>query len=433
MSRLLVIDDEESIRLAMVAALSAKYQVDDAGRGEEAAERLRHESYDLVLTDLRMGKMGGLEVLREAKARNPSCAVMIVTAFASLAGTAEAMKLGADDYLAKPFSLIELEHRVAAVLERSRLTEERDSLRQEGAASSNFLGQSDVFRELKGWMFQAAASSQSVLIFGERGSGKESLARAIHASSSRKNRPFVKLNCQVEHLEAELFGQERGAYTDAKVLRKGVLERADLGTLFLEAPEALSPELQGKLQQALEQRSFERLGGTASLKSDFRLITATELDLKAKVAEGQFRGDLYAMLAAFSVVMPPLRERGTDALLLTEHFLKGRKLRLSPEGEALLRAYDWPGNIRELQCVVERAAFLSQAEILRLDLVLSAQESSGSGMRVGKNLAELMDEAEKRLVEEALHRAGHNQSQAAKWLGIERSTLQYKLKKFKLA
>jgi DNA-binding NtrC family response regulator len=355
------------------------------------------------------------------------------------------MKAGADDYLTKPFSLAELEHRVGGMLDRSRLADERDYLRSEMAENNNLVGSSPAFEGVKRLIAQAGPSGVSVLVLGETGSGKEGVARALHEASPRRGRPFIAVNCSAfasSLIESELFGHERGAFTGAQALRKGRIELADSGTLFLDEVGDLPAETQVKLLRAIEQKSFERVGGSSTLKSDFRLISATHRDLKAMAAEGRFRDDLYFRLAVFPLQLPPLRERGDDVVALAEYFLRkkapGRKLRLGAEAEALLKGYRWPGNVRELQNVVERAALLSPGEILRLDLAMDSggdpkNAAERTPMNSGKNLAELMDDAEKRLVEEALSRAEKNQSRAAKLLGIERSTLQYKIKKFKLS
>ena len=442
MSRILIVDDEDSIRLALLSALRPRHACDEAKSGEAALELLRHGAYDLVLSDLRMGKLGGLEVLKEAKGLNPHCAVMIFTAHGSIENAVEAMKAGADDYLTKPFSLAEVEHRVAALLSAQRNSEERDYLRAEMAESHALVGASEAFSEVKKLISQAGPSEASVLILGETGSGKEGVARALHAVSPRKSRPFIAVNCSAFAsglIESELFGHEKGSFTGAVALRKGRIELADGGTLFLDEVGDLPPETQVKLLRAIESKSFERVGGSQTLKSDFRLISATHRDLKGMAAEGRFRDDLYFRLSVFPLQVPPLRHRGDDVIILAEHFLRkkapGRHLRLPSEAEALLKSYRWPGNVRELQNVVERAALLSPGEILRLELALSDKLEPGakSAAQSGKNLAALMDEAEKRLVEEALRLAEGNQSQAAKWLGLERSTLQYKIKKHGLA
>lgn len=294
MSRILIVDDEESIRMALHAALSSRHHADQAADGEAALGLLRHESYDLVLSDLRMGNVGGIEVLKEAKARNPRCAVMILTAYGSIENAVEAMKAGADDYLTKPFGLDEVEHRVKGLLEKIRLSDERDYLRSEMAGSNSLLGSSPAFEQVKKLIAQAGPSGASVLVLGETGSGKEGVARALHEASPRKHRPFVAVNCSAFAsglIESELFGHEKGAFTGAHALRKGRIELADGGTLFLDEVGDLPAETQVKLLRAIEQKSFERVGGSVSLKSDFRLVSATHRDLKAMAAEGRFRDD----------------------------------------------------------------------------------------------------------------------------------------------
>jgi DNA-binding NtrC family response regulator len=413
--------------------------VEDASKGEEALERLRHESYDLVITDLRMGRMGGMDVLKDAKARNPRCAVMIVTAYASIESAAEAMKSGADDYLAKPFSLIELEHRVAALLDKCRWSEERDLARARRAEGNCYVWPSAAMGGLKQRMAQVAESGLNVLIESEPGCCEEELAWAIHDSSARKPRPFVALRCGTLDegaFAAALLGHERGAYSGSSALRRGGLELAEGGTLYLGQVGELSMPSQGKLLKALEQKGFERLGGSTLIRCDVRIVSSSHRDLKALVQDGRFRDDLYFRLAGSKLDPPPLRQLGDELMILAERFLRlteaGKPLRLGGDAESLLLNYGWPGNLEELKSVIERAVLLSPGEILRLDLAMQAPAPSPS-VPSGKNLAELMDDAEKALVVEALKRSGNNLSQAAKLLGIERSTLQYKVKKFGLA
>ncbi len=438
MSRILIVDDEDTIRLALVQAFSARHQVEEAADGESAMVKLRQGAFDLVLTDLRMGTATGLDVLREAKAAHPRCGVVILTAYGSVEGAVEAMKAGADDFLTKPFRLEEVERRAAALIEKQRLFEERDYLREAGAAGAGLVGESAAFKEVLRNIALAAPSAASVLILGETGSGKEGVARAVHDGGPRRKGPFVAVNCSAFAtglLESELFGHEKGAFTGAERLRKGRLELADGGTLFLDEVGDIPMETQVKLLRALETKSFERVGGAATLKSDFRLLAATHRDLPGMVKSGQFREDLYFRLAVFPISVPPLRERPSDLLLLAEHFLKakapGRGMQLPEGAQALLAAYPWPGNVRELQNVVERAVLLSDSQVLRLDLALAQSPAGASEGGVG-NLVEKMEQAERELVAEALRRAEGNQTHAAKMLGIERSTLQYKLKKHKL-
>jgi DNA-binding NtrC family response regulator len=440
MARILVVDDEDSIRLALKTALSARHQVDEAADGESALVRLNRQGYDLVLTDLKMGALDGLEVLRQAKAGQPGCAVVILTAYGSVDNAVEAMKAGADDYLTKPFRLEELEHRVESLLEKGRLREERDDLDRAAGLGQPLVGESAPFRAALRLAEQAAASDASVLVLGETGSGKEGLARRVHELSPRAKRPFVAVHCAALPaglIESELFGHEKGAFTGAVAARKGRLELADGGTLFLDEVGEIPPETQVKLLRALEQKAFERVGGTATLKSDFRLVTATHRDLRALVKEGRFREDLYFRLAVFPITLPPLRERGDDVLLMARHFLAargGRPLALGPGAEARLRAYAWPGNVRELMNVIERAALLSDGDTLALDAALAGTTGAADmearlPAAAAGNLTGRLESAEKTLIADALKRSGNNQSQAAKLLGLERTTLQYKMKK----
>ena len=439
MARILIVDDEDTIRLALRTALGARHSVDEAADGESALVRLAQASYDLVLSDLRMGAVDGLQLLAVAKAQDPAPAFILLTAYGSIDNAVAAMKAGADEYLTKPFRLEELEHRVAAVLERRRLREERDLLRDEiGSSSGGLLGQSPAFLEVKKLIAQAGPSEASVLVLGETGSGKEGVARALHAASPRAAKPFIAVNCAAfasSLIESELFGHEKGSFTGAASQRKGRLELADGGTLFLDEVGDLPLDTQVKLLRAIEQRSFERVGGTTTLKSDFRLVAATHRDLRSLIKTGGFREDLYFRLAVFPLQLPPLRERGQDILLLARYFLglkaAGKDLKLGPESEAQMLAYAWPGNVRELQNVIERAALLSKGPLIDLGTALP-QSARGADAAPVTSLTEHLEQAEKKLLADALKRAEGNQSQAAKLLGIERTTLQYKMKKYGL-
>ena len=442
MARILIVDDEDSIRLALRTALAASHQVDEAADGEHALVQLARQDYDLVLSDLRMGKVGGLEVLASAKAQQPRCAVIILTAYGSVDGAVAAMKAGADDYLTKPFRLEELELRVEGLLDKGRLRDERDYFQAESQGAPELLGESPAFRGVLRLLEQAGPSEAAVLVLGETGTGKEGAARRLHALSPRRSRPFVAVNCSAFAsglIESELFGHEKGAFTGAVSARKGRLEMADGGTLFLDEVGEIPLETQVKLLRAIEQKAFERVGGNATLRSDFRVIAATHRDLPALVKAGRFREDLYFRLAVFPLALPPLRDRGGDVLLLARHFLArkapGRGLTLSALQEAPLQAYAWPGNVRELQNVVERAVLLSAGDELRLDLALPAAAPRPAGLELvhalqGHSLSQQLESAEKAMVAEGLRQAGGNQSQAAKLLGLERTTLQYKMKKY---
>ena len=439
MARILVVDDEDTIRLALRTVLAATHSVDEAADGESALVRLAKGAYDLVLTDLRMGAVDGLQVLAAAKAMDLAPSVILLTAYGSIDNAVAAMKAGADEYLTKPFRLEELEHRVAALLESRKLREERDLLREDAGDARGLIGESPAFQAVKRLIAQAGPSEASVLILGETGSGKEGVARALHAASPRAAKPFVAVNCASfasSLIESELFGHEKGSFTGAASQRKGRLELADGGTLFLDEVGDLPPDTQVKLLRAIEQRSFERVGGNVTLKSDFRLIAATHRDLNELIKQGKFREDLYFRLAVFPLSLPPLRQRGSDILVLARHFLEqkagARHLSIEPAAEAQLLAYPWPGNVRELQNVIERAALLSPGPSLELGLALPQASKAGLAVSAAStaSLTDQLEEAERRLLGEAMQRSAGNQSAAAKILGIERTTLQYKLKKY---
>ena len=436
MARILIVDDEDAIRLSLAEALKGAHTVEEAADGEAALVKLRRGAFDLVLTDLRMGTASGMEVLRAAKEGASPTAVILLTAYGSIDGAVEAMKAGADDYLTKPFRLEELERRVAKALEKGRLEVERDYYKSQSSPEPELVGQNPAWLEVLRLVGQAGPSNANVLILGETGAGKEGVARALHEASARRAKPFVAVNCSAfapSLLESELFGHEKGSFTGAVAARKGRLELADQGTLFLDEVGDLPADAQVKLLRAIELKTFERVGGNASLKSDFRVLAATHRDLGALVKEGRFREDLYFRLAVFPLRVPPLRERGDDVLLLASHFLArkaaGRKLAFSAVQEAQLMAHAWPGNVRELQNAVERAVLLEEGGKLALDL---AAAPAASAPAAGAGLAGRLEEEEKRAIQEAMRLEEGNQSRAARRLGLERTTLQYKLKKYGL-
>jgi len=437
MGRILIVDDEENIREVLSRALRAqRHAVDAAADGDRASELIAQNEYDLVITDLKMPGRSGLALLDFIKENTHDTAVFILTAFGSVENAVEAMKRGADDYLTKPFRLEEVEIKIDRLLKERRLLEQNRFLAEEAHARfGSLLGRSAPMQEVFRLIEQVAPTDATVLITGETGSGKELVAHTLHQRSPRAGGPFVVAHCaaySANLIESELFGHERGAFTGATALRRGRLELAQGGTLFLDELGEIPLDIQVKLLRFLESRTFERVGGNEPIHVDLRIVAATHRDLRAMVKAGTFREDLYWRVHVFPLALPPLRERADDVLLLARHFLEqksgGRSLGLSRFGERLLTSYHWPGNVRELENIIERAILLSTGETLRVDAALSGARSD---QRLGENnLPQMLEQVERRLIQEALAQCNGVQAQAAKLLGVQRSTLQYKLQKY---
>ena len=393
MSRILVADDHDALRRGLSLALGAAgHEVEEAGNGNAAIEKLHENYFDVVVSDLKMGGSDGLDVLRTTKSLHPTTSVILMTAFGSVNTAVEAMKHGAFDYVQKPFEIEEMEVKVEKALELRRLRHELDYLRHEQQESYNFeriVGASEPLQKVLTVVKKVAKSNSTVLIRGETGTGKELIAGAIHHNSLRAARNFVKVNCaalQENLLESELFGHEKGAFTGADRQRIGRFEQADGGSLFLDEIGDMSSSTQAKILRVLQEHEFERLGGTRTIKVDVRLIAATNRDLSSMVTHGQFREDLYYRLNVVTVDMPPLRERKEDILPLAMWFvrrfsseLKKKLDGLDNEAQKMLVRYNWPGNIRELENAIERAALLAEAAVIKCeDLRLGDFSSSGS-------------------------------------------------------
>src|ERR671922_114558 len=393
MGRILVADDHDSLRRGIVRALSdARHEVDEAPNGNVAIEKLHEGQYDVVLSDLKMGGSDGMDVLRTAKSLHPTTNVILMTAFGSVNTAVEAMKIGAFDYVQKPFEIEEMEVKIEKALEVKRLKNELDYLRgtqQDIYDFDRIVGSSPALQRVLDIVKKVAKSNTTVLIRGETGTGKELIAGAIHHNSLRNTRNFVKVNCaalQENLLESELFGHEKGAFTGADKQRIGRFEQADGGTLFLDEIGDMSPSTQAKILRVLQEHEFERLGGTRTLRVDVRLIAATNRDLPSMVQAGQFREDLYYRLNVVTIEMPPLRERKEDIGSLAGFFirrfageLKKKIEGLEPEALKLLMRYHWPGNIRELENAIERAMLLAEGSHIAVDdLRLGDTGASGS-------------------------------------------------------
>jgi DNA-binding NtrC family response regulator len=451
----LVVDDERTLaRVVKVFLTEAGYETEVAGDAESALEMLERLKPDVVFTDVRLPGMSGIELLQKVRAFDPTISVVVMTAFGSIEGAVEAVKLGAFDYIKKPVDLDELKLLADRARENSRLRQELSYYRKQAAREvslSGILGQSPAMRAVLDRARQIAALDETppVLITGETGTGKGLVARTIHASGPRSGRPFIDVNCTAlpaTLMEAELFGYERGAFTDAKESKLGLFEAAEGGFIFLDEVGDIELALQGKLLRAIEDRTVRRVGGIRDRKIDVRILAATNRDLQKDVQGERFRKDLYFRLAVILLRLPPLRERADDVLILAEHFLKqyaakyGRDVRrISAEAEALLRAYPWPGNVRELSHVMERAILWShEAELGAEHLSLNnpdelMQPADGPAPAVVPGLPpDGMDlgQWERAMLEQALKQSGGNQTRAAQRLGISRDTLRYRLKKY---
>ncbi len=441
---LLVADDDPAVRESLERTLKREgYQVVVASDGQAGLEQLRAGGVDLVLADLKMPGLSGLELLRAVKTVAPDVDVIMLTAFGTVEEAVQAMKDGAYDFLTKPFQRAQLIRLIRKALERRALIAENRALQQrlddllrQGAV----IGTSPAFQRMMTLIEQVAPSSATVLIEGESGSGKELAARAIHERSARRAGPFVAVNCAAlpeTLLESELFGYERGAFTGAAGRKEGRFELADGGTLFLDEVADLSPVTQPKILRVLQEGEFERVGGTKTLRVDVRIVTATNQDLAQLVREKRFREDLYYRLNVITITVPPLRERREDIPFLAHHFLRvyaaknNRKLDgFSEEALARLETYAWPGNVRELENAVERAVVLARGSLIEVaDLPASVVEGTPSAdwvkaIPVGTSLAEV----EQRVLEETLRHTKGNKTLAAKLLGIDPKTVFRKLK-----
>jgi len=466
--RILVVDDEPSMRdMLRIVLRRDGYDVAVAANGAEAIDFLARERVDLLLSDIRMPDVGGVEVLRAAKEANRDLIAFMMTAFASTDSAVEAMRLGAVDYFTKPFSMDELRLKVRQHLEAQRLKQENVLLKRALNTTHEFcniIGRSDVMIELFTMIETIARTNSTVLITGESGTGKDLVARAVHYNSLRREHPFVALNCgglPETLLESELFGHVRGAFTGADTNKKGLVEVAEHGTIFLDEIGEMNQAMQVKLLRVLQDRRFRRLGGTDEVQADIRVIAATNQDLQKMVAEGRFREDLYYRINVIQVHLPPLRDRREDVPLLAEHFLAkyandvDKVVRgISREAHALLAVYAWPGNVRELENVIERAVALEQTplvlpESLPAHLRAGAAEPSKSGaagvpsssapnapglpdIKDGFDLEALGEEFYRHYIALALERAGGVQTRAAEMLGMSFRSFRYYAKKFNL-
>jgi DNA-binding NtrC family response regulator len=454
--RVLVVDDEPGVRESLRLILKERAEVTLAVSGEEALAQVAKEHYEVILLDILMPGCDGLEVLERIREISPFAQVIMVTATKTVKTAVRAMKLGAYDYVTKPFDIDELMMIVDRAVETAALRREIEELRSEVGHRyrfDNIIGSGAKMQEVLKTVGIVAALKTTVLLTGESGTGKEVIAKAIHYNSPRVDRPLVTINCAAipdNLLESELFGHERGAFTDAHTRKLGHFERAHRGTIFLDEIGEMNPATQAKILRVLEESTFTRVGGSEQISVDVRVIAATNRDLDKGMQDGSFRSDLYYRLNVVSIHLPPLRERREDLAHLIRHFLQRKSAELSvPERSFnrdaldILHAYRWPGNVRELENVIERALVLAQTDVLGIEDLpgslgappiirtepLPVVETNGHTPPSHKTLSDAVDELEHKLIMDALVRAEYNQSRAAELLGTTRRILKYKMDK----
>ncbi|MCA1988350.1 MAG: sigma-54 dependent transcriptional regulator [Desulfarculus sp.] len=444
--RILIVEDDAVARrnLEHVLAKNQEYDIDQADGGEQALNFLGRRHYDLVLTDLRMDKVSGMDVLAEVRARHPDTEVIMLTAYAAVDSAIEAMKLGAFHYIAKPYKIDEVRAQVAHALEKTRLRQQVRDLKRQVRSGHNLefiVGKSAPMQDLVRLVRQVAPTDAGVLIIGETGTGKELVARGLHYASNRSEGRFVAFNCGAlteDLLASELFGHEKGSFTGAVATKRGLFEAADGGTVFLDEIGDTPPAMQVKLLRIIQEKVLIRVGGTEPIPVDVRVVAATHQDLKALVESGRFRSDLYYRLNVVTLKVPPLREHKADIPLLAHHFLAKYAERhakpvkgIDAEMMAALKAYDYPGNVRELENLIERAVTLSAGEVLGSrdlpDEVLAVGDQPPALTEGGLTT---LEEREKEYILWVLQKMGGNKSQAAEILGIDRVSLWRKLKRY---
>ena len=444
---ILIVDDDLAHRTMLKKLLGGwGYEVFEADDGSVAIEEVRKRSFDLILMDIRMLKVSGIEALEQVKIINPAIPMIIMTAYASVETAVDALKKGAYDYLTKPLDFDELKIAINRATEHNRLKKENEYLKERLGAEvrqQNMIGRSPLMVKLLETVAQVAATEATVLITGESGTGKEMIANAIHYNSLRKSAPFIKINCAAlaeSLLESELFGHEKGAFTGADKRREGKFRQADGGSIFLDEVSEMSAAMQVKLLRVLQERELTRVGGAEVIAVNVRVIAASNKDLKKEMEQKRFREDLFYRLNVVALNVPPLKDRKEDIPLLAQHFLqmfaaKNKKniKGFTPQSMEKLVKYSWPGNVRELMNAVERAVVLSRSEYLDADeLALLMADSPNIAGNDQLSLPENMplDEVEKRSILEAINACGGNKSEAARRLGITRKTLRKKLEKY---
>jgi len=444
--RILVVDDEPAQREMISGFLKKQaFDVVVAENGAKALELFRQDSIDLILTDQKMPHLSGLDLLQAVRAINPETPVILMTAFGSIEAAVSAIQRGATDYLTKPLNLDELLYRIRQVSDRYRIIAENRELREalgERHRIEGIIGESGQMLEVLSLVRRVAPSEATVLIRGESGTGKELIAKAIHFASSRASGPLVKVNCAAlpeTLLESELFGHEKGAFTGALTSRQGRFELANGGTIFLDEIGDLPLHLQAKLLRVLQEREYERVGSSRPINVNVRILAASHRPLEALLKAGQLREDLYYRLNVVPIFLPPLRERRSDLSLLIEYFLRrfaeknGKTIRgLTPEGRDILLRYDYPGNVRELENIIERAVVLTRDDVIASgDLPLTVQEPETVADRDPQtNLTAAVEALERRMIRDALAKSDGVQTRAAELLGMGERALRYKLIKY---
>ena len=447
--RVLIVEDEKLIRWSLRQRLEEEgCEVDDVDHGKAGLDSLSEHTFDLLMLDYKLPDMTGLDVLRKVREKDQDVVVLMITAFSNIQDAVEAMRLGAWDYISKPFKMDALMITVHKALETTRLKRQVRDYRASMTAKFGFerlLGSCPQMLKLFDMIHEIATSGASTIFLrGESGTGKDVIAKTIHYNSDRANMPFVNITCTAmaeSLLESELFGYERGAFTDAKTQKKGLMEVADGGTVFLDEIGDMPANLQAKLLRFLEEKSFRRVGGIHDIAVDVRIVAATNRDVEKLITDGTFREDLYYRLNIIPVYIPPLRERGDDIRVIAEHFVAGfaKEFRrnvtdITSEAIEKLKAYGWPGNVRELRNAAERAVLLCKHEVLTVDdFVLGSPSASNDVSKIqlppgGIKLADV----EERLVRQALRQVNNNQTQAAKLLGLSRDQLRYRMERYKL-
>jgi two-component system NtrC family response regulator len=452
METILIVDDEKNYLVVLEALLGPEgYEIVTTDNALEAVRSVRESDLDLVITDMKMPGMSGMELLEECKKIRPELPVIMMTAYGTIEMAVEAMKKKAYDYITKPFNNEELKLIIKKALENYRLTKENRLLSEalsDRYKYGNIIGKSKPMLRIYDLIGKVAQSRVSVLIMGPSGTGKELIAKAIHYNSPRKDRPFISINCGAlteTLLESELFGHEKGAFTGAIAMKKGRFEVADSGTLFLDEVGDMPAPLQVKLLRVLQEMEFERVGGTRTIKVDVRVLSASNRNIKEDVANNLFREDLFYRLNVMEIEVPPLHERVDDIPLLVKHFIekyredKGKnKIELSPEAWKALYTYTWPGNVRELENVIERAVVLNpEGSITPEDLpeeITGAEAEFDVERLVPSNvpLPDALEQIEEKMIRRALKQSNNVQAHAAKMLGITKSLIQHKLKKYKI-
>lgn len=452
MKKILIVDDEKSILdLLSVVFTKEGYSVKTALSAVKAFELIEKEDFALIITDIKLPEKSGLDILKFAKKKKPEIPVVLITAFGTIKQTVEAFKMGAFDYVVKPFDIEELKIVVANGLEKARLKEENIRLRgelNEKRNLKNMVGTSRAMMEISSLIEKISMVDSTVLITGESGTGKEVAARALHFCSPRREQPFVSINCGAlpeNLLESELFGHVKGSFTGAIVDKNGMFETAGKGTIFLDEIGETTPMTQVKLLRALEERTVRRVGGTVEIRLEGRIVAATNQNLEERIKEGKFREDLYYRLNVISFEMPPLRHRKEDVSLLAAFFLKkycdkmGKKLkRFSPSVMTVLESYPWPGNVRELENVIERVVAIEDRETITKECLPDTffstrmQSETHHLLKPGFNLTETLDEISRGFVQEALLVSGGGLKETSEYLGINYRSLRYLIEKFDL-